>query len=251
VATGRGEGLRVRFAKVPGETPKGVLSEALILPAVMRGFSWSEEALHTEYDTVRGGQFSVPGQGPASARRLRTVDDIDTLTITWDPPWLIERGLDPDEVRSTLYAILRSRRAVELLVTPQFGHPSLLRMNVTVRSVSSAMREGEPDTIYYTLRLAEWRKLTAGRRGEGRASKLPKTHKLTATDSLYSLAMHYYHTSEAAAAIAFANGIRNWGKKTPLVKTKRYKVGSKITIPKVTMKGSAMVVTRTTGVTTP
>jgi hypothetical protein len=199
----RGEGLRVRLRRIPGETPKNVLRSALILPAVMRGFSWTEEAQHAEYDTVRAGQFSQPAMGPATARQLRTVDDVETLTVEWDAPWLVEQGLDPDDVYRDLFAVLRSRRAVELLVTPKFTERSVLRMNVTIR------------------------------RGAGRSTTLPTTHKLTADDTLHSLAQHYYHSALAAVDIARANGIGKWGRKTPLVKMHRFKVGSKVKIPKL------------------
>lgn len=229
----RGEGLRVRLRRIPGETPKNVLRSALILPAVMRGFSWTEEAQHAEYDTVRAGQFSQPAMGPATARQLRTVDDVETLTVEWDAPWLVEQGLDPDDVYRDLFAVLRSRRAVELLVTPKFTERSVLRMNVTIRSISPAMREGEPDTMYYTLRLSEWRDPSTRRRGAGRSTTLPTTHKLTADDTLHSLAQHYYHSALAAVDIARANGIGKWGRKTPLVKMHRFKVGSKVKIPKL------------------
>lgn len=230
----RGEGLRVRFAKIPGETPKGVLSRALVLPAVLRGFGWTEEASHTEYDTIRAGQFSQPAMGPATARRLRTPDDIETLTVEWDAPWLVEQGLDPDRVYDELFAVLRSRRPIELLATPKFGPDRpLLRMDITVRSVTSQMREGEPDTAYYTLRVSEWRDASVGRRGAGRGSKLPTDHRLAAGDTLFSLAERYYHTLVGADHIARANAIRGWGRRDPLVGMQRYRVGSKVKIPQI------------------
>lgn len=229
----RGEGFRVRLARIPGETPKGVLRHAMVLPAVLGTVGWTEEALHSEYDTVRAGQFSQPAMGPATARRLRVPDDIETLTVTWDPAWLVEQGLDPRKVRDELYAVLRARKPVELLMTPQFGKRSLLRMNITIRSITAQVRQGEPDTVYFTLRIAEWRNAEGRRRGEGRGSKLPTTHKLTAEDTLYSLSERYYNSSAGTRAIAHANGISvKWGKKTRLVLHAKFKVGSKLKIPK-------------------
>lgn len=229
----RGEGLRVRLSRIPGETPKTVLAQPLILPAVMRNFGWSEEALHSEYDTVRAGQFSQPALGPATARRLRAVDDVETLTVEWDAPWLVERGIDPDRVYDELFGVLRSRKPCELLVTPKFGpERPLLRMDITIRSIAPQMREGEADTIYYVLRWSEWRRAEGKRRGAGKP-KLPTTHKLTATDTLYSLSMRYYYSARGADVIASANAIKGWGKKTPLVQMQRYKVGSKLKVPKL------------------
>lgn len=231
----RGQGLRVRLSRIPGETPKDVLRAPLYLPAVIDGFAWSEEFSHSEYETVRAGQLSQPAQGPATARMLRTVEDVETLTVEWDPPWLVEQGHDPDDVRRELFAIGRSRKPVELLATPKLGGESLLRMDVTVRSIRTQLRRGEPDSLYYSIAITEWRDATGARKGagRGRSDKLPTTHKLTATDSLYSLSTHYYHSAVGADDIAKANGIRKFGRKTALVKSKRYKVGSKIKIPQV------------------
>lgn len=248
----RGEGLRVRLSKIPGETPKGVLDTALILPAVIDAFGWTEEAGHTEYDTVRAGQFSQPQLGPPTARRLRMLDDVGTLTVDWDPPWLVEQGQDPDDVHDTMYGILRSRRPCELLATPKFGPTRpLLRVNITIRGISAVMKRGEPDSMYYTLKIVEWRNASAARRGAGvggDVSRLPTTHRLTATDTLYSLSMLYYHTASGATAIARANGIKSWGKKTPLVGLARFRVGSKITIPKVAISENTVGPSRIGGV---
>lgn len=232
----RADGLRVRLARIPGETPKDVLHSPLYLPAVLHSFGWSESFSHSEYDTVRAGQFSQPAQGPATARQLRVLDDVETLTVAWNPDWMVDVPLSVDQVRSDLFAIARTRKPVELTASLKSGGPLLLRMNITIRSISVQMREGEPDTLYFTLRISEWRNATAGRRGGGSAGnpdKLPTTHRLTATDSLHSLSMHYYHSAKGADDIARANGITGFGYKTALVKMKRFKVGSKIKIPKI------------------
>lgn len=228
----RGEGLRVRLSRIKGETPKGVLAAPLYLPAVIGQFGWTEESSHSEYTTIRDGQFSQPAMGPATARQLRGLDNIETLTVDWDPPWLVEQGQDPDDVYRSLYAVLRCRRPVELLATPKLG-PSrpLLRMNVTVRSITAQLRQGEPDSLYFTVGIREWRRSAGARKAAGDA--LPTTHILKAGDTLHSLAMHYYHSATYATDIADANGIRDWGKSTPLVQHKRFKIGSKIKIPQV------------------
>lgn len=231
----RGEGLRVRFSSIKGVTPKGVLTRPLYLPATIGDVAWTEEAQHSEYDTVRAGQFSQPAMGGPTARRLRQFDDFETLTLTWDPSWLVEEGHDPQGVRDALYAVLRSKKPVELLATLKFGAPVLIRADVTFRSVRPQLRGGEPDTIYYTVKIAEWRNGSTIRKGSDGDSKLPTTHILTATDSLYSLSKHYYDGSASGwDNIARANKITGFGKKTALVKHKRFKVGSKVKIPKIT-----------------
>lgn len=230
--------MRVRFARIPGETPKDVLKPALFLPAAIGTVGVTEEAAHSQYDTLRAGEFSQPSQGPVTARKLRTVDDIETLTVTWDPKWLVDRGQDPAQVRRQLYAVLRSRRACELLMTPKLGASGdeFMRFSVTIRSITKQMRRGEPDTVYYTLRLVEWRNAEMGRKRQGSGSggsKLPTTHELKSGDTLHSLSQTYYLTAEHARVIAKANKIKGVGLSTRLVLMKRFKVGSKIKIPKL------------------
>lgn len=235
------EGLRVRLSRIRGETPKGILRQPLYLPAVMRGFGWTEEFSHVEYDTVSAGQFSQAAQGPKSARQLRQLDDIETLTLKWDPVWLVEQGLDPKKVYDELFGVGRSRAPVQLYAAPRFPGETkgFVRMNVTVRSISVQLREREPDTRYFVLRIVEWRSNEVERRRAGKAGdRLPTTHILTATDTLYSLSQHYYHYAGGTGTIAAANGIKGFGKKTPLVKHKRLKVGTKIKIPKPPTHGA-------------
>jgi len=235
----RGEGLRVRFAKIPGETPAAVLSQPLYLPAVLEGFGWTEEFSHSEYDTIRAGQFSQPAMGPVTARRLRVVDDMEALTMTWDPAWLVEEGVDPDDVHDELFAAGRSRKPVELLASLKLNEVPLLRMAITIRSIGLQLRRGQPDTLYYSLKFSEWRNAEVDRKGTGSARQgstssggsLPATHNLTASDTLHSLALRYYKSARAWPTIAEANSITGVGQSTPLVEMARFKVGSKIKIP--------------------
>lgn len=235
-----GRGLRVRFARIRGETPAGLLRVPLYLPAVIGGFAWTEEFTHTEYGTVQAGQFSQPSLGGRSARQLRVLDSVESLTLTWQPSWLVAFNLDPEYVRKTLTRIGRSRRAFALLATAKDSpQTTVLRMNATIRSLGTAMRQGEPDTLYFTIGVSEWRDAEVERRGRrrGRGGALPTTHKLEADDTLYSLSRRYYTTHSGADDIAKANGISKFGKKTPLVKYGRYEVGSKIRIPDIHTTG--------------
>jgi hypothetical protein len=158
------EGLRCRFARIPGETPKGVLDSSLTLPAVLGNVEVTEEAQHSEYDTVSAGQFSEPAQGGSVARMLRTIE-LEGLTLEWDAAWLVKSGQDPDKVRGTLLAILRSKKGVEILLTMP-GEPTAspeLRMFCTFRSVRRTMRQQENDTRYYNIAIKEWRRKAASR----------------------------------------------------------------------------------------
>ena len=229
------EGIRVRLSRVAGETPRRVLDHPLVLPATMGTLSIEEESLHTEYTTVSAGQFSQGAQGGSVARQLRTTD-IETLTLTWDAAWLVRRGLDPERVRRELEAVLRSHKAVELLVTLGDGGPPELRVYCTLRTIKRELRPGETDTRYYTVSIKEWRDPSVKRRGQKEGRKpgvtFPLTVKLKATDTLHSLAHEYYGRYEFWRDIRDANGSpKRFGQNTPLVKLGRFKVGSKIKMP--------------------
>lgn len=236
------EGLRCRFSAIEGETPKGILGASLVMPAVLGNLEVEEEAQHAEYTTVSDGQFSQGAQGGQTARMLRAVT-LEGLTLTWDAKWLVASGQDPEAVRGQLLAILRSKRAVSMLLTvgrPPTSSPEL-RMDVTFRSVRRTMKAGETDTRYFNVSIKEWRDPSAKRRGSKasrkRGTKLPTTIKLTAADTLQSLAHSYYGSYSDWRDIRDANGISTkFGQSTPIVSLPRYKVGSTLKIPKIKVK---------------
>lgn len=220
----RGNGLRVRLKGIPGETSRHTLRRPVYFPAVMRGFGWSEEFSHSKFRTVERGEFSQPSRG----RSIRTIDEGETLTLAYDPEWLTVNGIQPHELHRTLIRIGRAKEPVQLLARMEGAHESLMRMPVNLIGLSVMMRENEPDTLYYVWRFEEWRKLTSERKSKGR---FPLNHFLDANDTLHSLSRKYYRSTEEWRTIAERNHVRKWGPNTPLVKMKRYKLGSKIVIP--------------------
>lgn len=233
MTVGRADGLRLRLARIPGETPKGVLSKPLILPAVLGSFGWAEDALHSEYDTIKAGEFSQPALGGAKARRLRKLDDVETLTVDWDPVWLIERGQDPQEVYSQMYAVLRSKKPCAMIATLNFTDRPLLQIDVTIRSITLQLRQGEPDSRYYVLSISEWRRADGRRKGSGAGAnrRHGTTAKVSDVTTLYSLAIEFFGSYTAADSIAAANGIKGFGKNDFLWQYGRYKIGSTVKIP--------------------
>lgn len=231
-----GEGYRARFKRIPGETPKTILPRALYLPCLLGNVGQSEEASHTEFETVGAGEFSLPAQGGQSARRLRNFDDLETLTVEWDPKWFVEQGVSGDYVKETLFFILRSKRPVEMLIAPRNGGRSdksnaVVHMPVTFRRIAPVVRGGEPDSVYISIGIKEWRPLNQRRRSASGGRETPTGHKLTKDDTLVSLARFYYATPSAWRLIRDANGIKKWGQSEPLVDMQRYKVGDKIKLP--------------------
>jgi hypothetical protein len=222
--------LRWRFARTH-LTPKDLLQRPLYLPVVLNDFTIAEDALHTEFQTIRRGQFSQGAMGGRDATNLLTLTG-ETLSLAWDAAWLNSRGVTEAELRGQLFGILRSKQPVRLIVTLREVHE--LRALVTIRSLQRSLRPGEVDTRYYSMQISQWRQMAEYESREGRKPgvRLPTTHRLRAGDTLYSLAHEFYGDSNGWRAIRDANGISHkWGAKTPLVKMKRYKTGSKIKIP--------------------
>jgi nucleoid-associated protein YgaU len=231
------EGARCRFMRIPGETPKGILDQPMVLPAVLNALELTEESHHTEYETVQAGQFSQGNQGGSVARMLRAIQ-LEGLVLGWDAPWLVEAGVSEDEVRAMLAAVLRSHKPVEMLLLIDEASPAFVRMDVTFRSLSLTSKPGEPDTTYFTVQVKEWRDPRVERKGnrEGRKPgvRFPTTVELNDTDTLESLAHEYYGTYSSWRAIREANGISTkFGQSTPLVTLPAYKVGSRIKLPKI------------------
>lgn len=229
------QGVRVRLTPIRGETPHAVLAQALYIPALLGEFEVSEDGAHSDYETVRHGEFSVRRFGSQRNMRSLRTTDLEALTLYWNAAWLHPTQQDPDWVEKKLNAILHARCPVLMLVRLRtIGWDEvLLRMNVTFRSLRMAVRHGEPDTKYWTISTKEWRHTGTGRRGHGLGKvKLPTTHRLREGDSLQSLSKRYFGSAAGWQAIARANGLDKWGKTTALVKAKRYKVGSRIKIPK-------------------
>jgi hypothetical protein len=193
-----GPGLRVRFARIPHETPKNVLRHPLYLPVTLGDFTIEEEFEHRDYTTVGAGEFSAPAGGPATARRLRTTD-LETLTIDWHKyaRWLTNPHITPG------------------------------------RRVTRTLKPGEKDTRYYTLEIKEWRDNSLTRR---KAKEGPRTATLFASTTLYDLARIFYGSASMWREIARANGITNWGPSTPLVQSKRFVIGDKLTIPEIELR---------------
>lgn len=230
-------GLRVRFIPIPGETPRVVLAQQLVLPAVLDEYEIAGEGGHADYTTVRAGEFSAPTGGEARANRPMRTSDLEALTLIWDAEWLQSSGQDPKAVRSALWRILDYRKPV--LMAARIRQPGwedkVVRMGVTFRSLRERVRR-EPDTRYFSISTKEWRSSRVVRRGHGVGRgkvALPARHALKATDTLQSLSKHYYGTYAGWRAIATENKIPgNIGQSYALVKLKRYKVGSIVRIPK-------------------
>lgn len=236
----RRRGMHCRFSRIHGETPRGVLHTPLWLPALLGPLSDTQDYSQgfTDYTTVSAGQFTTPPAGDRNARFLRTVENLGSLVLWWDAPWLIEHGQNHNSVERALYRIQESKRPVEMLLTLSLKHKAIphLRMDVTLRTITRELREGEPDTHYLTLGISEWRDPSVERRGRGEGRKagvrLPTTKRLLNTDTMASLSMEFYGSYKHWRWIRDANGLSHkFGAHTIIVYNTRFQTGQKIKIP--------------------
>jgi phage tail protein X len=244
-------GLRVRFSPIKGFTSRDTIRLDIYLPAVLGEITLEEEGAHTDYETIRAGEFSVPRFGDKRSHRMLRTVDVETITLYWKAKWLhpsSRRGtgwryLGPDAIEDALYRILRSREPVEMLMRiHQIGwDDAIVKMGVTFRSISQTIKPGEADAKYWTISIKEWRKAGLARRvhpGSGyRGVELPIRHRLEEGDTLESLARTYYGNTAGWRKIANENGIVKWGASTPLVESTRFRVGSGLKIPDLPLVG--------------
>lgn len=221
-------GLRLRMRAVHGLTPRHVLRQPLVLPVVVGEFTVEEEFLWEDFGTVGAGERSSPASGK-HASGLQGFD-IESLTISWDPRWLVNPGLSPRKVRRTLMEIGRKRAVFDCLAINRPGADyAEFSGYARLARLARTLKPGEPDTRYLTISVKQYRPMNAPRRRHG--PRLPTTHRLDANDTLRSLAAHYYGDGSMWRLIANANGLRNWGSEDPIVQTKRFNVGDRIKIP--------------------
>ncbi|MCA1571261.1 MAG: hypothetical protein LC798_13260 [Chloroflexi bacterium] len=228
-----GATLRVRLSRIAGETPKHILAAPFGLPVILNGFSYDEEASHTEYDTIRHGEFSQPTGGTGyHGRKLKRME-AETLALDWDAPWLAHQGYSIEDVQSTLDAILHSKRPFHMgaRIYGSDG-PFELDMDATLRSIRPERKPGERDTRYFALSFVEWRDPSLRRRASGEAGKRrPSKVTIDANDTLNSISKSLFGDYSAADLIRRHNGLGSFGASTALVKHKKLKVGSVLKIP--------------------
>lgn len=228
-------GLRVRLSRARGLTPKGVLESPIWLPVVLGEFTVNEGASHTDYETHRRGEFSVPAQGGGRARLLRSTD-LEAMTLDWDAPWLTWYR-NPHAIKKELRKILHGKRPVKLLAQNYLAgraQKEEVRMLVTLRDTTRTLKPGEADARYWTVEVKEFRRHSVRRlqNEESRGFLLPTKHKLRESDTLEYLSKRYYGFHWGWRTIAEANGLRNWGPRTEIHKSKKFKNGDLLNIPK-------------------
>jgi hypothetical protein len=259
------EGLKVTLEPIPGLTPPGLLGRNgfFFQTPPLDEFSRDYGHTHTDYSTINTGQFSRK-----AGRNLRATT-FDALAVDYGA-WTFYNGTPPEEIVETLIEICESGEPVLLTAAhdlPPLGYDNWhltlagpeVQWEATLRSMRVAETAGEGDTRYLrSLSFVEYRDPEIDRFGPGKkrsgGTSFPLTVELfmdgTATDSdgvrighppadpvtLSDLARRYLKEPGAWAAIAKANGIKNWGPSDALVlypgyRTRLMKGGSRTEVP--------------------
>lgn len=253
----REEGLRVTLYRF-NATKKGVLHKAFNFQcAPLEEFAWTQGGNHSEFETLARGQFSRRG-----GRALLTFD-IRTLIVDYQPKWTSwhqarPNNPNPQEGAKLMRQLVNIGTPFYFYARSAYWGGADLRLPVTLRSVQSSERAGEPDARYLDLSFSEWREQELDRKGRGKKRHrhaLPTTVEITddgrarevahdddeqaksvyqAGDkvTLQDLALNYYGDPTYWRAICRENGISDFPPTRGLQQlTKRGKRVRKLRIP--------------------
>lgn len=225
--TWKGEGLRVELRAIPGVTKHPNFFPFRFQCPPLETFRVDSAATANDYATVNHGIFTN-----MTGMELMTVS-FDTLVTVAPAPWVVHpQYWNPNIARRRLRKIIQRQSPVRLVAwkpgNRRKRHPKPiieLNMMVTMRSMGSEERSGEPLDKYFNVDFTQWRDPVQRRRVQKR--QWPIRHKLTKRDTLATLAKKYFNDASRAGQMrpnVPKLGIR-WGKNTPIVKSKKYKVG--------------------------
>ncbi len=234
----RNEGLLLKLSRISGVTKKGFLNEPYFFQCPpLDEFSIPRGHDRSTYTTLRKGQFS------RSAGRVLRTFPLDTLVVTW-APWILGRDQNGDIGRMQRRLEVLAERAV--VVRFQASHAfgtsgggvNWADFPITIKRFTPTEKGGENDTRYFNLEIEEWRDQMVDTKGKKRSGgrDFPRTHTLDNNDTLHSLTEKYYGSVKGWQLIAGVNNIWMIGPNYPIVKSKRWKKGDKIKIPKPAFK---------------
>lgn len=208
-------GMRVQLQAIPGVTKRGLLRHKyrFQMPPTDT-FTRSLSHAHSDFDTIRAGQFSRP-----VGRQLETVS-FSTLVMDRDHPRAVwprsdsfKRDFEDNEkARRDYFNILDWNYQLENLLEsgtpfrllagqPEFwqggGPPSRhgwdVNMAVTLRGMTIEERSAELDTRYLGMEFTEWRSTQVQRKGltRGAASKTPAVVRVDKDGGVKELGSDY------------------------------------------------------------
>lgn len=220
-----GGGLHIRLSRITNLTEKGLLPHPFFfqcppLEAFTRSFQFS----HSDYDSLRSGQFSRPG-----SMQLRSWT-FNTLFVDYGAPFTLYEKLPPNyendgQFQTNPPGLLGMTDQLESLLesgTPFYLYVANLtarsraefkqgKMMATLRTLEVEERAGETDARYANVNFVEFRRPSIITQRKGKGAKLPVSvlvRTLPAKrDTLYELAKFYYGSASKWRLIHKANSL--------------------------------------------
>lgn len=261
-------GLRIVLRRINGVTDKDMLTEPLYFQCPpLEDFTIEFGADHTDYATVREGQFSRRG-----GRMLRTWS-VSTLAVDFLPSWVLPRTVQSMErIQQRLAHLCESGSPFlfvahhdvprEMASAPLVEVGPKIERHATLRRVRVTEKAGEPDARYFDLDFTEYRVPTVHRQHRGKRKPTAQDTKFpvvvqfdkdgSATETkgglpnikhtkddvtLAGLARLYYGDPSKWRVIVRANAeqhpdLKNLGQNEPIINARSVKPDTKLRIPK-------------------
>lgn len=237
-------GLRVILRAIPGLTRPGLLQVPFLFQCPpLEDFTEEFAYAHTDFNTAFGGERSRPGGAALDSWSFSTLvlDDL--------PSWSFIQSFVPHPilVKRELKHILKTGTPVQLLVhqLPLWDYYDV-NSPVTLRSLTSQEKAGEPDARYFAMQFREYRPMAVKARLKGRGAPRGSRrgpHPISvlvrslpdSRSTLYLLAKHYYGSTSKWRDISAvqANGLTSVAPTQDLRVVFRRFPRKKITVPGV------------------
>jgi hypothetical protein len=229
----RGEGLRVELRAIPGVTSRdsGLYDKPYRFQAPpLETFRVDSAIAVNDYSTVQNGIYTQMGD------KELTVVSFSTLSTIAPEPWVVNpRDWNLKRRSRRLRRILSSKSPFRLVAWhPAKGRHRVVELNMkaTLRSLGIEERAGEGDAKYYDVEFVQWRdpiqrrkRRKARGRGNREDSGAFTYHRLKANDTLASVAQKKLGSISQVGYVRHANPLlKEWGRNTPIVKHKHYRV---------------------------
>jgi hypothetical protein len=243
--TSRGDGLRIRLAKIPGVT-KGEAARILEEPyrfqcAPMDSFSIPKQRTFGRFTNYRGSEYLTRGGTALQVITFRTI------AVEWGS-FVIEQDWDVLGHVQKLQGLVDSGWPFDLLATHQYNREAELHIKAVLESATAVEEAGEQDARYLDLSFIQWRDTVVQRKSlrSSTAKKWPLSvsvqkdgdvtipEKGTVTNATFAgLAKKVYGKASLGSHIAAKQKppIKGFGMHTPIAEHPRFKKGGKLTIP--------------------
>lgn len=233
-------GLRVIFGPIEGVTYGSAFKDgdAFVFQCPpLDEFQENHNFNHSDYDTAFAGQRSRPGGRQLIEIQFNTLW-LDDGSKNHAPGWaVVKQAMDPLEAKQRLIRLGRSMRPFWVMAHQMpMWHRYDLRLQMTMRSLSSLEKHGEEDSRYFSISLKEFRDSSVQSRSNGKAGPIDRVGPGGTTlsvafltgdeETLYEIATKYYGSSGMWKSIKSANPVLSEIGPSDNLKTKFAPLGS-------------------------